>query len=236
MLLAHVQESLNCVTFSNLDPIFNKNCNNYGQFQTLFLSNIGNVNQWREAYVYMNVSKFALAFDAWRGSVNRGVVAVTDISVTEGLCVGTLTPSPVVPVPPPVVVGQGKHNTPNINKPQVIYISTKRALGPAWMPVQNIAFGLSSYQYLYCTHAVAAEQKNVSVGFFLFFLIPSWFCDRLHNCFQICSIVISSETTVSSTSALRLLDSTERQYDGRGTEVQLPPNSRGLMLITQGAT
>ena len=49
----------------------------------------------------MNTSKFALAFDAWRGTDSRGLVVVDDISVTEGLCTGRLTPSPPV-VPPPV--------------------------------------------------------------------------------------------------------------------------------------
>ena len=49
----------------------------------------------------MNTSKFALAFDAWRGTDSRGLVVVDDISVTEGLCTGRLTPAPSV-VPPPV--------------------------------------------------------------------------------------------------------------------------------------
>lgn len=60
------------------------------------------MNQWREAIIYMNRSTFALAFDAWRSSVNRGFVVVDDISITEGLCTGALSAAPpAAPVPPP---------------------------------------------------------------------------------------------------------------------------------------
>ena len=58
----------------------------------------------------MNTSKFALAFDAWRGTDNRGLVVVDDISITEGLCTGRLTPTPVVPPP---VTQQGQTTSAN---------------------------------------------------------------------------------------------------------------------------
>ena len=55
----------------------------------------------------MNTSKFALAFDAWRGTDSRGLVVVDDISVTEGLCTERLTPTPPVLPPPETPRGQG---------------------------------------------------------------------------------------------------------------------------------
>ena len=62
----------------------------------------------------MNTSKFALAFDAWRGTDSRGLVVVDDISVTEGLCTGRLTPAP--PVVPPPVTPRGDGNVDELIK------------------------------------------------------------------------------------------------------------------------